>query len=93
MSIWKPNLNNYKAPLYKAIAESIRDAIENGELKPGDKLPTHRLMADELKVTIGTVARGYNLASSWGFVSGEVGRGTTFSISLPVERHITREPA
>ena len=33
-------------------------------------------MADELDVTIGTVARGYNLAAEWGLVSGEVGRGS-----------------
>jgi DNA-binding transcriptional MocR family regulator len=33
-------------------------------------------MADELGVTIGTVARGYNLAAEWGLVSGEVGRGS-----------------
>lgn len=76
MSFWKPDLSKYHAPRYQAIAEAIRDGIQNGELKPGDKLLPHRQMADELGVTIGTVARGYNLAESWGFVSGEIGRGT-----------------
>ena len=88
MSIWKPNLKNYRPPLYQAIAESIRDAIENGDLQPGVKLPTHRFLADEIGVTIGTVARGYNLASSWGLISGEVGRGTIVSDSDNLYPHV-----
>jgi len=76
MSFWKPNLIKYEPPLYNAIAEAIRDAVKANDLKPGDRLLPHRIMAEELGVTIGTVARGYNLASEWGLVSGEVGRGT-----------------
>ena len=76
MSFWKPDLSKYEQPLYRAIAEAIRDAIEAGHLNPGDRLQPHRIMADELGVTIGTVARGYNLAADWGLVSGEVGRGS-----------------
>jgi DNA-binding transcriptional MocR family regulator len=76
MSFWTPNLTKYEPPLYNAIAEAIRDAIKANDLKPGDRLLPHRIMAEELGVTIGTVARGYNLAAEWGLVSGEVGRGT-----------------
>jgi len=76
MSFWKPNLTKYEPPLYNAIAEAIRDAVKASDLKPGDRLLPHRIMAEELGVTIGTVARGYNLAAEWGLVSGEVGRGT-----------------
>lgn len=76
MSIWKPDLKATPQPLYRAIAESIRDAVEAGTLKPGDRLLPHRIMADELGVTIGTVAHGYQLAAEWGLVSGEVGRGS-----------------
>mgnify|MGYP003968564467 CR=1 FL=1 len=76
MSIWNSNIKKQNLPLYQAIAETIRDGIQNGDLKPGDQLPPHRKLADQIGVTIGTVARGYNLAASWGLVSGEIGRGT-----------------
>lgn len=66
-------------PLYQAIARIIRDGIQDGSLKPGDQLPPHRDLADKMGVTVGTVARGYNLAASWDLVSGEVGRGTIVS--------------
>lgn len=79
MSIWNSNIRDKSLPLYQAIAVTIKDGIQNGELKPGDQLPPHRDLADLISVTIGTVARGYNLAASWGLVSGEVGRGTMIS--------------
>jgi DNA-binding transcriptional MocR family regulator len=88
MSIWKPELENYEQPLYRAIAESIRDAIDAGTLKPGDRLLPHRIMADELGVTIGTVAHGYKLAAEWGLVSGEVGRGSIIKNPDNIYPHI-----
>jgi len=76
MSFWTPDLQKSDSPLYRAIAKSIQHAIEKGVLKPGDRLLPHRQMSEKLGVTIGTVARGYNLASSWGIISSKVGRGT-----------------
>lgn len=88
MPIWNPILKDLKSPLYQSIAESIRNAIENGDLKPGDQLQPHRVLADQLGVTVGTIARGYNLAASWGLVSGEVGRGTIVSSSGSKYSHV-----
>jgi DNA-binding transcriptional MocR family regulator len=79
MSIWDTNIKNPNLPLYQSIAETIRKGIQNGDLKPGDHLPPHRILADQVGVTVGTVARGYNLAASWGLVHGEIGRGTIVS--------------
>lgn len=79
MSIWDSSIKSLKLPLYQSIAETIRNGIQKGDLKPGDRLPPHRILADQIGVTAGTVARGYNLAASWGLVSGEVGRGTIVS--------------
>ena len=76
MSIWNSIIKDRKLPLYQSIAITIKDGIQNGDLKPGDHLPPHRDLADQIGVTVGTVARGYNLAASWGLVSGVVGRGT-----------------
>ena len=79
MLIWDSRIKETNLPLYQAIAETIRNGIQNGELNPGDLLPPHRTLADQIGVTVGTVARGYNLAASWGLVDGEVGRGTIVS--------------
>lgn len=88
MSIWNSNIKDRKFPLYQSIAITIRDGIKNGDLKPGDHLPPHRELADQIGVTVGTVARGYNLAASWALVSGEVGRGTIVSSPELIYGHI-----
>ncbi|UCF21526.1 MAG: PLP-dependent aminotransferase family protein [Gemmatimonadota bacterium] len=76
MTIWAPDITNREGPLYRAIADAIAGALEVGELKPGDGLPTHRALARDLGVTVGTVSRGYAEAERRGLVVGEVGRGT-----------------
>ncbi len=63
-------------PVYRAIADAIAGAVEVGELRPGDGLPTHRALARDLGVTVGTVSRGYAEAERRGLIVGEVGRGT-----------------
>ncbi len=76
MTIWTPAIDAIPGPRYQAIASAIADAIEQGALKPGDRLPPHRDLAWRLGVTVGTVSRGYMLAEQKGLVVGEVGRGT-----------------
>ncbi|MEQ8695545.1 MAG: PLP-dependent aminotransferase family protein [Bauldia litoralis] len=76
MTIWIPPIEAITGPRYQAIATAIGDAIEQGTLKPGDRLPPQRDLAWRLGVTVGTVSRGYTLAEQRGLVSGEVGRGT-----------------
>ncbi len=76
MTIWLPDLTNRSGPRYRAIADSIAEAVSQGDLAPGEKLPPQRELAWRLEVTVGTVSRGYMLAEQRGLVSGEVGRGT-----------------
>ncbi|MDH3233583.1 MAG: PLP-dependent aminotransferase family protein [Alphaproteobacteria bacterium] len=76
MTIWIPDLSSHTGPRYQAIAAAIADAVDQGELAPGDKLPPQRDLAYRLGVTVGTVSRGYMLAEQQGLVGGEVGRGT-----------------
>ena len=47
-----------------------------GELKPGERLPTHRDLAYRLGVTVGTVTRAYAEAQRRGLIEGHVGRGS-----------------
>ncbi len=73
---WRPNSIDDGLPKYKAIAASIADDIAQGRLKPGDRMPTHRDLAWDLGVTVGTVSRAYAQAEQRGLIGGEVGRGT-----------------
>lgn len=63
-------------PRYVAIADAIEAAMDEGELRAGDRLPAHRPLAFDLGVTVGTISRAYELAARRGLVEGSVGRGT-----------------
>jgi len=75
MTIWTPILDTTQAK-YLALAQAIEIAIGNGELHCDEKLPPQRRLADALKVTIGTITRGYNEAERRGLVVAQVGSGT-----------------
>ena len=76
MTMWVPDLSKSGKPAYLAVADAIGDAIRLGQLRPGQPLPTHRLMADLLGVNVSTVTRAYKEAARRRLVGGEVGRGT-----------------
>lgn len=76
MTIWKPDLASREGPLYRELADAIAFAVEAGELRSGDRLPTQRDLAQELGIALTTVTRGYGEAERRGLVRGEVGRGT-----------------
>jgi DNA-binding transcriptional MocR family regulator len=76
MTHWLPDLKTGTGPLYIRIADAAETAIKTGALAKGAKLPPHRDLAYDLKVTIGTITRAYALLRERGLVSGEVGRGT-----------------
>lgn len=76
MTVWLPDLQARSGPRYRAIAEAMADAIREGALPPGTRLPTHRDLAWRLGVTVGTVTRAYKEATVRGLIDGEIGRGT-----------------
>ncbi|MBI9111125.1 PLP-dependent aminotransferase family protein [Maridesulfovibrio ferrireducens] len=76
MTKWNPILEVGTGPKYRALADVIERDIFAGKLKPGDRLPTHRELADELAINVSTVTRGYVEAERRGLISGTVGRGT-----------------
>lgn len=76
MTIWLPQLDGRTGPLYRRIADALADDVATGRLPPGSRLPTHRDLAWQLKVTVGTVSRAYAEATRRGLIGGEVGRGT-----------------
>ncbi|EPC02858.1 hypothetical protein L861_23900 [Litchfieldella anticariensis FP35 = DSM 16096] len=75
MTIWVPELPE-QGPRYRAIVTAITEAIHREQLKPGERLPPQRRLADALRVTVGTVSRAYAEAERQGLVEGRVGSGT-----------------
>src|SRR5215813_10658704 len=82
MTSWTPDLSRHDGPRYRAIADAIAADFHGGQLKPGDRLPTHRDLAFRLGVTVGTVTRAYAEAQRRGLLEGHVGRGS-FLAGLP----------
>ena len=76
MTKWNPTLEDGTIPKYRALADVIERDVFSGKLKPGDRLPTHRELADELEINVSTVTRGYVEAERRGLIAGTVGRGT-----------------
>lgn len=62
--------------LHERLAQAIAGMIGDGRYRPGEQLPTHRELARQAGVAIGTVTRAIELLSKRGVVRGEVGRGT-----------------
>ncbi|MFC3022874.1 PLP-dependent aminotransferase family protein [Vibrio zhugei] len=58
------------------IAEVIEQKIETGQFPPNSKLPTHRLLAEELETTPATVAKAYKRLHEKGLLESFIGRGT-----------------
>ena len=73
---WTPVLAAGGKSKYKALADNIRDAVAEGLLPSGEKLPPVRDLAYQLSVTPGTVARAYSILTQEGVLQAGVGRGT-----------------
>jgi DNA-binding transcriptional MocR family regulator len=73
---WLPTLATGGRSKYRALSDSIRNGIANGDLRGGQKLPPVRDLAFRLQVTPGTVARAYSILVEEGVLRAGVGRGT-----------------
>jgi molybdate-binding protein/DNA-binding transcriptional regulator YhcF (GntR family) len=62
--------------LYRQVSEDIRRQILQGELKPGDRLPSVREMSALWGCTVGTIQRAYQELVHQGLVITHAGQGT-----------------
>lgn len=86
MTIWPPDKDILKRPVYRSIAQCLIDAVAAGEVRPGQRLPTHRALAFELGVSVQTVSRAYEELGRLGVISGEIGRGSFVRSGRPDAR-------
>jgi len=64
-------------PLVTQIKDQVLSAISVGDLRPGDRLPTVRQLAEFLGINRNTVAQAYRLLENDGHVVTRAGGGTT----------------
>lgn len=63
-------------PIYEQIASQIKALIISGTLKEGDMLPSMRLLAKELKISVITTKRAYEELEREGFINSQTGKGS-----------------
>jgi len=73
-------------PIYRQIIQQIEYAILSGRMKPGDRLPTIRSLAVDLKTNPNTIAKAYGELEILGILETQVGSGTYISDKKPGEK-------
>jgi GntR family transcriptional regulator len=64
------------SPAFVRLARHIRERIIGGEWLPGQLLPGEESLAREMKVSVGTVRKAFDVLSGQGLVTRHRGRGT-----------------
>ncbi|MFF5993368.1 GntR family transcriptional regulator [Lysinibacillus sp. KU-BSD001] len=68
--------NASEKPIYEQITEQMKQAILSGALLPGDALPSIRMLAKELKISVMTTKRAYADLERDGFIETVAGKGS-----------------
>lgn len=68
--------NSSDKPIYEQIYSQIKNLIINGTLSEGDALPSMRLLAKELRISVITTKRAYEELELDGFIETVVGKGS-----------------
>ena len=68
-------LQNNGVPIYQQIADDFREQIMNGKIKEGSYLPSIRSLAKDLKTSVITTMKAYELLQEEGLVSAVQGKG------------------
>ena len=85
--------NSSGRPIYEQITAQIKGMIMNGTLKPGDPLPSMRLLAKELRISVITTKRAYEELERQGFTVSVPGKGcfvAAKNTALVREEHLKR---
>src|SRR5206468_2526682 len=76
--------------IHEQIVSQIQEAVATGTLRPGNRLPPVRQLADQLEIAPGTVARAYSELERRGIVVTDGARGTRVAERprTPAESHL-----
>lgn len=68
-------LQNSGVPIYQQIAEQLKEDILAGKLREGEYLPSIRGLAKDLKISVITTMKAYELLAEEGLVTAMQGKG------------------
>ena len=75
--------NSGQEPIYAQITRQIKQLILSGQLHEGDALPSIRLLAKELRISVITTKRAYEDLEAAGFIVTQPGRGSFVAAQNP----------
>lgn len=75
--------NSGGVPIYEQISVQIKGMILSGTLREGDALPSMRALAQDLRVSVITTKRAYEMLEAEGFIQSFTGRGSFVSAADP----------
>ena len=61
--------------LYESVIEQIMNLIKNNKLKPGDKLPPERELAEKFSISRGSLREAFRVLESRGLIKSKPGGG------------------
>lgn len=67
--------NSSDEPIYQQIISQVKSAIMSGELAAGDALPSMRMLAGQLRISVITTKRAYEELERDGFIENFAGKG------------------
>ena len=70
-------------PFHRQVYDGFRAAIVEGVLRPGDRLPATRALADELRISRLPELTAYEQLLQEGYLEGRVGSGTFVAAAVP----------
>jgi len=87
--LWK--IEPEKGPIYAQIAAEVKRMLARGELRPGEKLPSARALAEEARVNPNTVVHAYAELEREGVTETRRGLGTYVRADVDVAAIRRRE--
>jgi len=79
-------------PMYEQICLDLKESIKKGEISPGTRLPSTRILADVLGISRTTVTNAFDKLKSEGYLDSHVGSGTYVCENLPLRHTQLRRP-
>ncbi len=76
IDMWNKKFEKSDRKKFLHLIDYITEAIDSGELAPGESLPTQRELSKKLNLSIGTITKAFAELEKMGYLSGEIGRGT-----------------
>ncbi|WP_433223882.1 GntR family transcriptional regulator [Dactylosporangium sp. CS-047395] len=77
--------------VYAQLVQQVRQAVRVGRLRPGDRLPTSREVAEGLGINPNTVLKAYREMEAAGLVEARQGSGTYVLDQRPLDLGDLRE--